>query len=296
MIISRDEYYNKYLTHQSGGGVVDLTGDEDPTDEDGDIGVSASLGVEIFLEGKKCQESNIGDSDNTGDCNTPILGQLSWRTLLSWRTVLSWRTLLSWRTVLSWGTVLLWRALLSWRTNREPLPEDILGVTIQRAIKEILGDTTQRDIEEILGDTTQRDIEEILGDTTQRDIEEILGDTTQRDIEEILGDTTQRDIEEILGDTTQRDIGRCYPKRYFHSGGGVVNLTGDEDPTDEDGDIGVLVSLGDEIFSEGKESRESNIGDSDNTGDGGKTAGRAIITWGGGISSFISQSEGRIVE
>ncbi|GKB79498.1 hypothetical protein Tco_0946393 [Tanacetum coccineum] len=58
----------------------------------------------------------------------------------------------------------------------------------------------------------------------------------------------------------------------------LVDLTGDEDPTDEDGDIGVSVSLGDEIFSEGKESRESNIGDSDNTGDGGKTAGRAIIT------------------
>ncbi|GJY80901.1 reverse transcriptase domain-containing protein [Tanacetum coccineum] len=79
---------------------------------------------------------------------------------------------------------------IDWKANREPLPEDILGVTIQRAIKEI------------------------LGDTTQRDIEEILGDTTQRDIEEILGDTTQRDIEEILGDTTQRDIGRYYPKRY----------------------------------------------------------------------------------
>ncbi|GJV26866.1 hypothetical protein Tco_1383314 [Tanacetum coccineum] len=52
---------------------VDLTGDEDPTDEDGDIrmgdsiGVSASLGGEIFSGGKKCQESNIGDSDNTGD-------------------------------------------------------------------------------------------------------------------------------------------------------------------------------------------------------------------------------------
>ncbi|GKC38576.1 hypothetical protein Tco_1050960 [Tanacetum coccineum] len=78
--------------------------------------------------------------------------------------------------------------------NQEPLPEDILGVTIQRAIKEILGDTTQRDIEEILGDTTQRDIEEILGDTTQRDIKAILGDITQGDIEEILGDTTQIDI------------------------------------------------------------------------------------------------------
>ncbi|GJU89301.1 hypothetical protein Tco_1301724 [Tanacetum coccineum] len=46
----------------SGGGVVDLNGDEDPTDEDGDIGmgdstgVSASLGGEIFSGGKKCGE------------------------------------------------------------------------------------------------------------------------------------------------------------------------------------------------------------------------------------------------
>ncbi|GKA33661.1 hypothetical protein Tco_0720090 [Tanacetum coccineum] len=56
-----------------GGSVVDLTGDEDPTDEDRDIrmgnstGVSASLGGKILLRGKKCQESNIGDSDNIGD-------------------------------------------------------------------------------------------------------------------------------------------------------------------------------------------------------------------------------------
>ncbi|GJT55708.1 hypothetical protein Tco_0990762, partial [Tanacetum coccineum] len=81
----------------------------------------------------------------------------------------------------------------------------------------------------------------------------------------------------------------------IQSGGGVVDLTGDEDPTDEDGDIGVSVSLGDEIFLEGKKSQESNIGDSDNTGDGGKTAGRAIITWGGGIASLISESEGTIL-
>ncbi|GJW85079.1 hypothetical protein Tco_0158224 [Tanacetum coccineum] len=58
---------------KSSGGIVDLTGDEDPTNEDGDIGmgdstgVLASLGGEIFLGGKKCQESNIGDSDNTED-------------------------------------------------------------------------------------------------------------------------------------------------------------------------------------------------------------------------------------
>ncbi|GJV54775.1 hypothetical protein Tco_1455780 [Tanacetum coccineum] len=67
MIISRDEYYNKYLTHQSGGGVVDLIGDEDSINEDGDIGVLVSLGGEIFLEGKESHESNIGDSDNTRD-------------------------------------------------------------------------------------------------------------------------------------------------------------------------------------------------------------------------------------
>ncbi|GJT37262.1 hypothetical protein Tco_1005033 [Tanacetum coccineum] len=53
-------------------GCVDLTGDEDPTDEDGDIGmgdsigVSASLGGEIF-RGKNIGNSNLGDSDNTRD-------------------------------------------------------------------------------------------------------------------------------------------------------------------------------------------------------------------------------------
>nr|GEW87419.1 hypothetical protein [Tanacetum cinerariifolium] len=53
--------------------MFDLIGDVDPIDEDGYIGmsdstsVSASLDGEIFSEGKKCQESNIGDSDNTVD-------------------------------------------------------------------------------------------------------------------------------------------------------------------------------------------------------------------------------------
>nr|GEZ66331.1 hypothetical protein [Tanacetum cinerariifolium] len=37
---------------ESSGDIVDLIGDEDPTDEDGDIEVSVSLG-EISLEGKK---------------------------------------------------------------------------------------------------------------------------------------------------------------------------------------------------------------------------------------------------
>ncbi|GKD46553.1 hypothetical protein Tco_1271198, partial [Tanacetum coccineum] len=58
----------------------DLTSDEDPTDEDGDIrigdstGVSVSLGGGISLGGKKSRESNISGSDNTGDGGTPIGG------------------------------------------------------------------------------------------------------------------------------------------------------------------------------------------------------------------------------
>nr|GEX33823.1 zinc finger, CCHC-type [Tanacetum cinerariifolium] len=73
------------------------------------------------------------------------------------------------------------------------------------------------------------------------------------------------------------------------SGGGVIDLIGDEDPTDEDGDTGmddstgVSTSLGGEISSGEKKFRESDIGDCDNTGDGSKTAGRTIITWGGEI-------------
>ncbi|GJU49009.1 hypothetical protein Tco_1218564 [Tanacetum coccineum] len=93
--------------------------------------------------------------------------------------------------------------------------------------------------------------------------------------------------------------------KYNHGGYPEMNVLtsiSDEDPTDEDGDIGigdptrVSLSLGGEISLEGKESQESNIGDSDNTRDDGKTAGRAIITWGGGITSLISESEEMIVE
>ena len=49
---------------------------------------------------------------------------------------------------------------------------------------------------------------------------------------------------------------------------------------------GVSLSLGDEISSKGNKSWESNIGDSDDTGDGGKIAGRAIITWDGRVASY----------
>ncbi|GJW39733.1 hypothetical protein Tco_0065578 [Tanacetum coccineum] len=82
------------------------------------------------------------------------------------------------------------------------------------------------------------------------------------------------------------------PNWQSQSGGGVVDLTGDEDPNDEDGDIrmgdstGVSVSLGGGISLGGKKSRESNIGDSDNTGDGGKTAGGGIVTYGGLMASY----------
>nr|GEV43621.1 reverse transcriptase domain-containing protein [Tanacetum cinerariifolium] len=47
----------------------------------------------------------------------------------------------------------------------------------------------------------------------------------------------------------------------------------------------VSMSLG-EIYLEGKKSWESDIGDCDNTGDGSKTVGRAILTWGGEITLY----------
>nr|GEW10369.1 hypothetical protein [Tanacetum cinerariifolium] len=64
------------------------------------------------------------------------------------------------------------------------------------------------------------------------------------------------------------------------SGGGVVDLTGDKDPIDKDGDTGVgdskvSVSSG-EISSGGRKSQELNIDDSDNIGDEGKIVGGAI--------------------
>ncbi|GJS68265.1 hypothetical protein Tco_0682830 [Tanacetum coccineum] len=80
----------------------------------------------------------------------------------------------------------------------------------------------------------------------------------------------------------------------------LADLTGDEDPTDENRDTGmgdstgVSVFLSGEISSGGKKSQESNIGGSDNTRDGGKTAGRAIITWGDGINIRIRGDDSRV--
>ncbi|GKC21908.1 hypothetical protein Tco_1024058 [Tanacetum coccineum] len=81
---SRDRYGDNGMSYPIGGlvfkdssrtgsfpsGRVDLTGDEDPTDEDGDTRVSdsevsVSLG-EISSGGKKSQESNIGDTEDGG--------------------------------------------------------------------------------------------------------------------------------------------------------------------------------------------------------------------------------------
>ncbi|GJT39332.1 hypothetical protein Tco_0939197 [Tanacetum coccineum] len=63
-----------------GGDVVDLTGDEDLTDEDGDIGmgdstgVSASLGGEIFSGGKKFWEStSVELEDDVGRLHDELL-------------------------------------------------------------------------------------------------------------------------------------------------------------------------------------------------------------------------------
>nr|GEX18488.1 hypothetical protein [Tanacetum cinerariifolium] len=69
----------------------------------------------------------------------------------------------------------------------------------------------------------------------------------------------------------------------------LVDLTGNEDPINEDGDtrVGdseVSVSLGD-ICSGGRKSQELSIGD---TEDGGKVVGRAIIVWSRGRGNSLS--------
>ncbi|GJX84195.1 hypothetical protein Tco_0334969 [Tanacetum coccineum] len=57
------------------------------------------------------------------------------------------------------------------------------------------------------------------------------------------------------------------------------------------GDLtGVLVSLGGEIFLGGKKYQKSNIGDSDNTRDGGKIVGGAIGAC-GGIGGMASEAK-----
>nr|GEY40193.1 reverse transcriptase domain-containing protein [Tanacetum cinerariifolium] len=59
-------------------GRVDLSGDEDPTDKDGDIGMGDSTGVLVSLGGGISQESNIGDGDNTEDGGTIVGGRIVW--------------------------------------------------------------------------------------------------------------------------------------------------------------------------------------------------------------------------
>nr|GEU48126.1 hypothetical protein [Tanacetum cinerariifolium] len=181
--------------------MFDLIGDVDPTDEDEDIGmgdstgVSASLDGEIFSGGKKCQELNIGDSDNTGD---GVLGCHCWK--------------------------------------------------IERNEDLIHG--------------SYKDVYEELGRLGYK-VEVLEGCEGQR--------LTLKDKGEFGGCT-------CFSK----SGGNMFDLIGDVDPTDEDEDIGmgdstgISASLDGELFSGGKKCQESNIGDSDNTGDGGKIVGRAI--------------------
>ncbi|GJX59342.1 hypothetical protein Tco_0290732 [Tanacetum coccineum] len=62
------------------------------------------------------------------------------------------------------------------------------------------------------------------------------------------------------------------------------------------GDLtGVSMSLGGEIFSGGKKCQKSNIGDSDNTRDGGKIVGGAIGAC-GGIGERASEAKRSLVK
>nr|GEU93499.1 ribonuclease H-like domain-containing protein [Tanacetum cinerariifolium] len=100
------------------------------------------------------------------------------------------------------------------------------------------------------------------------DVMEVLGQHQSRQngchLQTVTSMNLKLDITKILKFKTSRD-------RYGNNG--MSDSTG------------VSVSLG-EIFLKRNKSWESNIGDSDNTGDGGKIAGRAITTWGGEMVSY----------
>ncbi|GJU29585.1 hypothetical protein Tco_1173174 [Tanacetum coccineum] len=174
---SRDRHGDNEIRDSIRGVVflVNLTDDDDPTDEDGDVevgdltGVLVSLGDKISSGGKKSRESNIDDSDNTRDGGK----QLYYHGKQYYHGEQYYRS----------------KFMKHIFNLIEPLPEDILGVTTLRDTlsyypkryweilpKEILGDTTQRDIgryypkrfweslpEDILGVTTLRDTSMYLG-------------------------------------------------------------------------------------------------------------------------------------
>ncbi|GJZ84980.1 hypothetical protein Tco_0650319 [Tanacetum coccineum] len=281
----------------------DLIGDVDPTDEDGyigmgnSIGVSTSLGGEIFSGGNKSRESNIGDSDNTGDGGKIVGGAIRACGGIGERASEAKRSLVKSSEKL--GEVFPGEAgktgSLYPKTYWELLPKEILGATTQRDTgsyypkrywellpKEILGAITQRDTgsyypkrywellpKEILGCLMGKWSSLQGGDGGAcKLLGWLLGDVIE--VLEVLGCLK-------MGKKEEKDsrVVMCF------------DLIGDVDPTDEDGDIGmgdstgVTTYLGGEIFSGGNKSQESNIGDSDNTGDGGKIVGGAIRACGG---------------
>nr|GEU58304.1 hypothetical protein [Tanacetum cinerariifolium] len=114
----------------SSGGVIDLTGDEDPTDEDGDtrmddsIGVLTSLGGEISLKEKKIWESN---SDNTeGTIVGEAIEACSGGIVRGSRNIVG---KVGGKSVLNFESRMVRRGHRAVNNPADPLPGDILGVT-----------------------------------------------------------------------------------------------------------------------------------------------------------------------
>nr|GEY15410.1 retrovirus-related Pol polyprotein from transposon TNT 1-94 [Tanacetum cinerariifolium] len=120
----------------SGGDVIDLTGDEDPTDEDGDtrmddsIGVSTSLGGEITSGEKKFRESNSDNTEGTtvgeviGACIGGIGNLYACMTSIYGSSCKGEKTSMSKRYLV--------KSFEESGENQDPLPENILGLTTLR--------------------------------------------------------------------------------------------------------------------------------------------------------------------
>nr|GEW14024.1 E-beta-farnesene synthase [Tanacetum cinerariifolium] len=264
-----------------GGDEVDLTGDEDPTDEDVDTGmddltgVSMSLGGEIFSKEKKSRESNIGGSDNTEDRGSLWKCEMASdakRSLVKFfrrvKRSASWVHLVH-KGEFPW----IQRNFLEFKTSKNRYGDNGRNDLIRGLVTKVRENRMSGgDVVDLTGDE----------DPIDEDRDTRMGDLTGVSVSlggDIFSEEKKSRESNIGGSDNTRD-----------RGGDVFDLIGDVDPTDKDGDIemgdstGVSASLDGEIFSGGKKCRESNIGDCDNTGDGGKIVGRAIGACGGRVT------------
>ncbi|GKB43164.1 hypothetical protein Tco_0888106, partial [Tanacetum coccineum] len=241
-------------------GRVDLTGDEDPTDEDGDIGmgdstgVSVSLGGGISLRGKKSRESNNGDSDNTGDGGTIVGGGIN----------------------------------KLFKDSEEVLPVPLGNIGEAGYIVWKVRGKSILNIESRVVGRRHHSVNNpmsFVGNSRFDETKETSNETKGlKRKARILQKMEDLKILEDLLKKIKMTVRRVTTAKVNGLSGYSVYVLFEVLNGKTHGEV----SLGGGISSGGKKSRESNIGDSGNTGDGGKTGGGSIGACGGIGGSLVA--------